>query len=185
MTARHGSSTVTSISISCTVDRSTTSLGCKSEFYDAVAHLDRWGGELLPDWGLFVFGSMCHRGGVLSTPGPEDLYVSYPFGVCGVVVVSPSFRGVSCSVPCFPLLKKAFCRTRGAGFAQTELSVAQSLGWANKWYLRRGASRPCSRARLCLSSSYSFSLRVHLKRMCSAAAFFGPSPAQPVRRRPI
>ena len=67
----------------------------------------------------------------------------YPFGGCSVVVlVSPSFRGVSCSVPCFPLLKKAFCRTRGAGFAQTELSVAQSLGWANKWYLRRGASRP-------------------------------------------
>ena len=67
------SSTVTSISILSAVERPTTSLGFKSGCYDAVAHLDRWGGELLPDWGLFVFGSVCHRGGVLSTTGPEGL----------------------------------------------------------------------------------------------------------------
>ena len=52
---------------------------------------------------------------LLSKPGPEDLCASYPLGVCSVVVVSPSFRGVSCSVPRFPLLKKAFFRTQTLG----------------------------------------------------------------------
>ena len=63
------------------------------------------------DWEFLCVRLHVSPGGVLSKPGPEDLCASYPLGVCSVVVVSPSFRGVSCSVPRFPLLKKAFFRT--------------------------------------------------------------------------
>ena len=119
------STTVTSISILSAVERPTTSLGFKSGRYDAVAHLDRWGGKLLLDWEFLCVRLHMSPGGVLSTPGPKDLYVSYPFGVCGVVVVSPSFRGVSCSVPRFPLLKKAFFRTQALGLPRL------SGAWSN------------------------------------------------------
>ena len=65
--------------------------------------------------GVAEEGRSGQAGRVLSKPGPEDLCASYPLGVYSVVVVSPSFRGVSCSVPRFPLLKKAFFRTQALG----------------------------------------------------------------------
>ena len=57
-------------------------------------------------------------GGVLSIPGPEDLVLSLSYSDRYVLVVSLPFRGVSCSVPCFPLLNSAFSWKGSLGFAR-------------------------------------------------------------------